>query len=95
MEFNPARTSALPLTGGSEFNGLYDWNTKGYIDSTKVTLVNNPQNATGINYQVSLLGNGWQPWNSNGYAGNQNGSSGMGGFKGELRIQTTRFINNL
>ena len=81
-EINPARTSALPLTGGSEFNGLYDWNTKGYIDATKVTLVNNPQNATGINYQVSLSGNGWQPWNSNGYtAGNQNGSSGIEGFK--------------
>ena len=27
-EINPARTSALPLTGGSEFNGLYDLNKK-------------------------------------------------------------------
>lgn len=62
---NPDRTTPLPLSGGSEFIGTYDWNIKGYIDASSVKLINS-RSGNGISYKAHVRNIGWQGWVSNG-----------------------------
>lgn len=75
-ELNPERTSELPVSGGTEFGGVYDWNTKGYIDASKVKLINtSTQVSTGIKYQAYVQDIGWQDSVYNGTTAGTNNQS--------------------
>ena len=63
---NPDRTTSLPIGGGSEFIGTYDWNIKGYIDASTVKVINTRSITTGVSYKAHVRNIGWQGWVNNG-----------------------------
>ncbi|MGL4772591.1 MAG: glucosaminidase domain-containing protein [Clostridium sp.] len=73
----PDRTTALPSSGGSEFGGVYDWNTNGYVKSNSIKIVNNSKKVTspGVKYQSHVQNVGWQPWVRNGELSGTSGKS--------------------
>lgn len=62
---NPDRTTYLSLNSGVEFNGLYDWDKKGFIKSDNVRVIN-ASSFEGIMYQSHVQDIGWQNWTTNG-----------------------------
>ena len=78
-EIYPERTTSLSSSGGSEFPGEYDWNTKGYINKANVKLINTGKNTTssigqpGITYQAHVAKYMWMdPVSENQMAGTAN-----------------------
>ena len=76
----PVRTTTL----NSEFSGYYDWNTYGYIDKTKVKILNNElDSVNNLKYRTHVQNYGWQSWKFNGA---MSGTSGEG-----LRLEGIEF----
>ncbi len=68
-EIYPDRTTDVRL---GEFNGIYDWNHKGYVNESGIKLINTGKILSAnvsdieVGYRSHVGGYGWQNWNYNG-----------------------------
>ncbi|PRR83044.1 glucosaminidase domain-containing protein [Clostridium vincentii] len=72
-EVSPIRSSQI-LNGGAEFQGEFDWDVRGYVDSSAITKIN--QSSTpeqGIMYQTHIQLAGWESMKYNGESGGTEG----------------------
>jgi len=72
-QVSPTRSSQL-LTGGKEFQGVFDWSVNGYVDASAITKINKTTvPSQGIMYKAHVQDIGWETAKYNGQSGGTEG----------------------